>query len=233
MFSSALSDASAIAKSRRRTRRRLGIALAFGLFFPLSPVSPDSKASADDQTVVRIEEDWQIELGIPSPKDHAPQIVTVLSPRPTLDHEYSVFELNHVTYPEYFAGGLQLQSWRGTRLSRYGSSPRQQLLQTADEKISFTSAMTLDDEYLQFEIVDGSSQTWSSFGGQGYLRTRGPTALEDLSGYSPDVSVKNSRVAFASHRVRKLMLVEVRYYTEAGLLTKDETLRVVHEYSPQ
>ena len=192
-----------------------------------------SPAAADDVSIVRIEEDWRVEIGTPAPEDHAPQIVTVLSPVGNLEREHSVFELNHTTYPNYSPGGMQLQCWRRDWLSGYGSTPHQQKLYHANEVVIFTSAMEIDDAVLEFQIKNGSSLTWSNFGGSGYLKTRYYTTLNNLVGYSPDVSVANSRVAFASHRVKKLVLSRIRYYYSEGLVATDDTPRIVHEHSPE
>ena len=192
-----------------------------------------SRAAADDTPIVRVEEDWRVEVGTPEPEDHAPQIVTVLSPVANLEREHSVFELNHATYPEYTSGGMQLQSWRGEWLSGFGSTPQWQKLKYGNEVVTFTSAMTLDGSALEFQIRNGTSQTWSSFGGNGYLKTRYFTTLSNLNAYSPDVSVVNSRVAFASHRVKKLVLTKIRYYSSTGLVATDETQRIVHEHTPE
>ena len=192
-----------------------------------------SPAGADDLPIVRVEEDWRVEVGTPAPEDHAPQIVTVLSPVGDLEREHSVFELNHTTYPDYAPGGMQLQCWRRDWLSGYGSTPHQQKLYHANEVVLFTSSMELDDDVLEFQIKNGTSLTWSTFGGSGYLKTRYNTTLNNLGGYSPDVSVANSRVAFASHRVRKLVLSRIRYYSQEGLVATDDTPRIVHEYSPE
>jgi hypothetical protein len=192
-----------------------------------------STVAADDLPIIRVEEDWQVEVGSPAPEDHAPQIVTVLSPVGDLEREHSVFELNHTTYPDYAPGGMQLQCWRQNWLSGYGSTPHQQKLHHNNELVLFTSSMEIDEHVLEFRIKNGTSLTWSTFGGSGYLKTRYYTTLNNLSGYSPDVSVANSRVAFASHRVKKLVLASIRYYSEEGLVATDDTPRIVHEHSPE
>lgn len=192
-----------------------------------------SRAAADDPSIIRVEEDWRVEVGTPEPEDHAPQIVTVLSPVGNLEREHSVFELNHASFPDYTSGGMQLQFWRQDWLWGYGSTPHHQKLYHDNEVITFTSTMLIDGSFLEFQIVNGVSQTWSTFGGNGYLKTRYYTTLDDLDEYSPDVSAANSRVAFASHRVRKLVLTQVRYYSEDGLVATDSTPRIVHEHTPE
>ena len=192
-----------------------------------------STVVAADLPIIKVEEDWRVEVGTPALEDHAPQIVTVLSPVGNLEREHAVFELNHTTYPEYFPGGMQLQGWRGEWLSSYGSTPHQQRLNTPDEVVTFTSSMKIEDDTLEFRIKNGTSQTWSSFGDSGYLKVRHNTTLNDLGAYSPNVSAANSRVAFASHRVKKLVLSKVRYYSQEGLVATDDTPRIVHEHSPE
>lgn len=192
-----------------------------------------SPAAADDPLIVRIEEDWRVEVGEPQPDDHAPQIVTVISPVSNLEREHSVFELNHATFPEYTPGGMQLQCWRRDWLSGYGTTPQWQRLNHHDEVITYTSVMKLEGGMLEFQIDNGKSKTWSTFGGNGYLKTRCLCLLASLNDYSPEVSVANSRVAFASHRVRKLVLTEVRYFGLEGLVATDRTSRVVHEHTPE
>jgi hypothetical protein len=151
-----------------------------------------------------------------------------------LDHEYSVFELNHMTYPDYHAGGMQLQRCWCDWLSTIRIWPHNtQKLNITDEVITFTSSMSLEGGDLVFHILDGVSQTWPGFGTHGHLKTRHSTTLGELNDYSPEFSATNSRVAFAKHRVRKLVLVRVRYYSQAGLETTDDTPRIVHEYSPE
>lgn len=115
-----------------------------------------STVIADDLPIIKVEEDWRVEVGTPALEDHAPQIVTVLSPVGNLEKEHAVFELNHTTYPEYFPGGMQLQGWRGEWLSSYGSTPHQQRLNLADEVITFTSSMKIEDGTLEFQIKTAS-----------------------------------------------------------------------------
>lgn len=213
--------------------RRLFTRMIRWLIVAAAYLSVTSLAAADGPPIVRVEEDWRVEVGTPAPEDHAPQIVTVLSPVENLEREHSVFELNHATYPNYTAGGMQLQRWYRDWISGYSSTPHQQKLYHADEVVTFTSSMEIDDGHIEFRIKDGVSKSWSSFGGNGYLKTQSSTSLHNLNAYSPDVSVANSRVAFASHRVRKLVLTKIRYYSQEGLVLTDDTPRIVHEHSPE
>ena len=69
--------------------------------------------AGDATRAIRIEEDWEVEIGTPEPAGNAPQIINVFSPRQSLSGAYAVFEVNHSTQPTYSAGGMQLQCWVG------------------------------------------------------------------------------------------------------------------------
>lgn len=182
--------------------------------------------------VVRIEEDWRVEIGTPDPDCDSPQIITVMSPTGSIDGFHVMFELNHMTQPDYFSGGMQLQCWYHDVPSCYHSYPACEKLSTPGEVITYTVDMHLHDGQLHVDIEDGQSTTWGPFGDDWRLRTCEYTSISDLKNYSPNVSVQNSRVAFASHQVARLSLVRVRYYTANGLLQTDNTERVVHQHSP-
>ncbi len=224
-----------------RLRRCLTVAfshrsfvLLIGLLAFLTAISSASVASAADADVVRVKEDWRIEIGTPNAAEHAPQILTVMSPAGHIEGPHAIFELNHSTFPAFSPGGTQLQKWFGETNFGYRNFPNYDRLATNDEVIEFTSTMEVTDGDLVFEIRDGTSKTWSSFGGQGYLKTRfNYLPVSNLNDYRPEVSTKNSRIGFASHRVKKLVLKEVRYYSSEGLITRDEADRVVHEHQPE
>ena len=189
-----------------------------------------ASAPAADPTIVRIEEDWEVVIGTPSPDGHTPQIINAMSTTNRLADVHALFELNHKTQPSFVPGYLQLQCWSGDTLLGYGTSVKTGLLKTSGEVIRYTIRMEMSGGNVQFEVRDGSSTTWGTFGAQGYLRLRIPTTQLYFPLYSPDVSTANSRVSYASHRVQKFALKQVRYYTALGVLVQtDSTERVVHQ----
>lgn len=203
------------------------LAMAGAIAFALCASAP-----AADVEVQRIEEDWEVIIGTPSAAEHAPQIINAMSTTNRLEDVHALFELNHKTQPNYVAGYLQLQCWSGDTLLGYGTSGKTGSLNTAGEVIKYTIGMHLSGGKVNFEIKNGSSTTWPGFGGQGYLKLAIPTTQTYFPLYSPDVSTANSRVSFASHRVQRFALKQVRYYSANGtLLMTDNTERVVHDLS--
>jgi hypothetical protein len=111
------------------------------------------------------------------------------------------------------------------------TGPSSGVLSTQDEVITYTMRMRLTGGNIEFEVINGNSTTWGTFGGQGWLRASVGTDQTGFPLYSPDVSVKNSKVTFARHRVKKFALKEVRYYSNNGtLLGTDTTERIVHQH---
>lgn len=211
--------------------------VAFLAVLPISEsIAADDSPRADSNRhgrVTRIEEDWSIVIGTPNEREHAPQIVTVISPTSHLRDVCAIFELNHSTLPDYLPGGMQLQLWKRGSAIGQRSFPRSGVLAIPDEKIDFTSVMRVDDRSLTFEVINGNSKTWGRFGGQSYLEHTRRTRLKDLSDYRPEASVRHSFVGYASHRVRTMVLREVRYYFSDELVRRDTNPRVVHEHQPE
>ncbi len=88
--------------------------------------------------------------------------------------------------------------------------------------------MSLSAGKLWFEVTHGHSTAWGDFGGQGHLKTGVDSALSHFHHYSPAVSVKYSRVGYAKNRVKRMVLQQVRYYSDEGLVATDTQERIVH-----
>jgi hypothetical protein len=190
-------------------------------------------AGAEDPSpsITHIEEDWKIELGVPDPGNEAPQIIVVGAPTGTLNDVHAVFEINHQTLPDYESGGMQLQRWLGENPLHYHNFPANGLLAFDSESVRFTMSMKVDGGLLRFDILNGTSSTWGEFGGQGYLRCWASTSLTDLGSYNPETSLQQSRVGFASHRVKQLTRTAVRYYAGENLVATDSEEKIVHQYT--
>lgn len=175
-----------------------------------------SLAMAQLPTIVRVEEDWEVVVSTPDPNCDSPQITAALLPQGSTDGLFATFEVNHQDVPEYVAGGLQLQVWHGETPLGSRKFPDPSLLATPNETVRWTQSMTLSEGVLTFEITNGSSATWGSFGGQGYLRTGIQTSMTNLNSYDPHDTIDNSTVGYASNRIGSFVLVCVRLYTDTG-----------------
>lgn len=203
------------------------LAMAGAIAFALCASAP-----AADPTIVRIEEDWEVIIATPDANSHAPQLINAMSSTNKLADVHGLFEINHKTQPDYVPGYIQLQCWSGDTLLGYGTSSKTGLLKTDGEVIKYTFAMYLSNGNVVFDVINGTSTTWGDFGRQKYMKVAIPTTQLYFPLYSPEVSVANSRVSYAAHRVKKFAQKEVRYYDALGILnSKDTTERVVHQLS--
>ena len=180
-------------------------------------------------TIVAVEEDWELVITTPDPDTSGPQAICTMSPQGNMSGLYCTLELNHQTVPDFAPGGLQFELWFGEALITERRAPTQAVLAHAGEVIRWTQRMQLADGMLTLEIVDGTSTTWGSFGGQGYLKAVVPTWQESLNDYCPAVSVENSGVNYAANRVQSLVLKRVRMITSDGEVLEDATPRPVHQ----
>jgi hypothetical protein len=166
--------------------------------------------------VVRIEEDWRLQVGDPDPNVTAPQVTTAISPRGDLEGVHAIFNLNHQALEQFAPGGMQLQVWNGeTPISHYRLNP-DEVFSDSGEVVTWTQVMELKSSGLLFRIENGQSATWGSFGGNALLTERVSTTLSNLNAYNPLVSVDNSGVVFAGNRVQSLKLERVRIFTSDG-----------------
>lgn len=184
-------------------------------------------AAQDSETIVRVEEDWELVVATPDTDSDGPQLACVISPVGDLNSVYATFELNHQSLPSYVPGGLQLQVWNGETPVNHHKYPTEAVLSNPGETVRWTQSVEVVEGGLTFEVTNGSSTTWGTFGGQGYLKATVSASLANLNGYSPAVSVENSGVSYAANRVESLTLRSVRVFTAAGEVQEDATVRPV------
>jgi hypothetical protein len=123
---------------------------------------------------------------------------------------------------------MQLQVWNGTQSDIAANPPTNDALWHENEVVSWTQRMGLFGDVLGFQIAEGHSTTWGSFGGE-QLQNTIVAPVANLNAYDPQVSVANSGVGFASNRVNSLTLKKVRYFGIHGLIREVTTPQVVFQ----
>ncbi|HOW69141.1 MAG TPA: hypothetical protein PKY77_00955 [Phycisphaerae bacterium] len=180
------------------------------------------------ESVTRVEEDWVLVLNEPDDAITSPQFHTVMSPTGNMDSSYAQVLWNYREVPEFAAGGLQLQGWNGEQMVN-SKTARIIPLSTTAETIRWTQVLEVVEGELFFDIVNGQSTTWGSFGKD--MRLQQSSTTSNLNAYNTQVSVDNSCVTYGSNRVTQLVIIEVRWYGESGLLYTDSTPRVISAVS--
>lgn len=183
--------------------------------------------------VTYVEEDWEIQIGTPDPDGEAPQIITAMSSTDRLEDVHAILEMNHATLPDYQAGGMSLQIWSSGTNLHYMVHPHKDKLHVENEVLTYTMTMKIKDGLIRFEVKNGTASSWGAYGIGGFYRTV-TTPQTEFTQYSPETSVKFSRVGYAKHRVKKFFLKESRTYDANGnLISRDTTDRIVHELTPE
>ena len=172
-------------------------------------------ASAQSPKIVQIDEHWEMVVGEPDTQLSSPQATMIMSPQGNLDGQYFLFTINHRSVPSYEPGGMQVQLWNGNETADAESFSAGPLDQSSDV-IEWVQRLKVENGTLSFEVVDGTSDSWGSFGGSGSLAFATPTSLEDLNGYRPAVSLGESQVGYAGNRVQRLLLKKLVWLTDDG-----------------
>lgn len=213
-------------------RRYRLLACTLGALVLAAPARTIVASDSSVPPVVRVEEDWELDVNEPRSEVCSPQFHTVMSPYATLDGLYFQVTWNYHELPDVTEGGLQLQVWGGD--SDFASRDAGQgYLANNAERVSWTAVLSTDHNHVTFGIENGFSQSWGTFGGES-MRVRTQRPLSNLSSYSTDVTAANSWITYGSNRVNRLVLKEVRKYAEDGtLLSQDTSEHVIYEYNDE
>jgi len=206
-------------------------------------------ALADDP-IVRIEEEWELQVRMPDNDVTAPQIITAFTPLENLAGIHATFEINHIASVAFASGGLHLSTWCGETHLAVVHAGNFASMFTDGETVRWTQSIEVADGELTFEIKDGSSprepnmppQTSvnrfqncaldaksNAFGGNGSLRLQLASTLENLDSYRPTASISNSEVSYAGNRVQNLSMKRVRYIRASGHVESENAQRYVHQ----
>ncbi|WP_146584406.1 hypothetical protein [Posidoniimonas polymericola] len=175
-----------------------------------------STALADESDVVMIEEHWELKVGGPDSTRNAPQVSMVMSPRGHLNGDFFVVTFNHGSFPNFSSGGVQVQHWYGDNCLGAKNSYSKQSLVYDGETVSWKQRMTLGGGALKFEVVDGDSESFGTFGNVGVLQSVVQTELTRLNYYLPAISITESGIGFAGNRVSSLTLQKLVWETDGG-----------------
>jgi hypothetical protein len=197
--------------SHSKTFLRRGFAALLGG----AAVVAGASVLAESSKVISVEEHWELQLSQPDSELSAPQLTMVMSPTSDVTETHFLFTLNHSTVPDYQPGGMQVQAWSGDSLSQEKVGHASAALENSNETVRWTQRLSLSEGTLTFQVVDGQSETWPTFGGDELLVSV-PSSLTALNSYRPSVSLGESQVGYAENRVTSLTLTKLVWVTEDG-----------------
>lgn len=218
---------------KRCMRVPQALALLTVLNLGAAPVAPPVTVPEEDTPppkLIRVEEDWVALVRNPDDKIASPQVLICLTPDGTFEADYALLELNHASQPDWLAGGIQLQGWKGDVNTSILNAPTEAVLARYYDKILLTTVIAIGDGHTEFAIKNGRSRTWGKFTNVWPVSVKVPSLRSDLSGYTREASVKNTHVTHGAHRVEMMYQRKVRYYYSDGTSKTDDTYRVLHRY---
>ena len=181
------------------------------------------------QNVVRVEEDWSLEIGEPDPNSVGPQVLTAMSPNGDLLGTYFTLELNHRSAPSWTPGGISIHRWTGeTRNASYDRIDRT-VMQTTGEIVTWTQSLHQFNGRLYYTVFNGASTTWGPFGYSNMLQLNCSWGSNNIDGYTPAISVAQSGAAYAGNRIKLLKIKQIRMVLADGTVLTDNTERIVQQ----
>jgi hypothetical protein len=186
-------------------------------------------SSAPAHDVVRVEEDWELVIGEPDANSAGPQIACTMSPFANINDTHFTLEINHRSVPWWSPGGISIHQWTGEWRQQSFDRADRSVMQTNDEVVRWTQAMFVESGKLTFMVKDGTSTTWGPFGFSSMFKLQTSWGVNNINSYTPDVSAALSGAAYASNRVKRLRLLQVRATLSDGTVITDNSERIVHE----
>lgn len=176
-------------------------------------------ASLHAQNVVRVEEDWTLQVNEPDQQLDSPQITTAMLPFGPNSTTIFFLDINHGSDPDYSAGGLQVRVDQNADCSESIRINSGEKLNHSSETIKWTQVMVRQSSQLRFGIVSGQSETWNSFGGPETFVDVASSA-SNLNAYRPADSLSNSGAVYAGNRIASLKLLRVRLFNDLGQMVE-------------
>lgn len=198
--------------------RTVGIAVVHLGLLPILTLSSwllaDVSTARGQSPIIRLEEQWELEVRQADVRTNAPQILMHFSPFGQSSDYHFEIDINHASVPEYKPGGIQVRAMQGNQCLNSARILADQRLNAQSEVITWTQIAQKQPTGWAFAIGFGNSTSWGAFGGPDSI-----VSLPDLPltvQYSPTASLQSSGVIFAKNRVERLTLRSVRYYDSAG-----------------
>ena len=192
-------------------------------YLAVALISCSTQAASAQYNIVRIEEDWQLHVTQPDVLLDAPQVTTTMIPFAGQPDLLLQIDLNHGSKPTFSQGGIQVRASIHEDCLDQARVLSDVRLQHNSETVDWTQVVLLANNGFYFGIINGSSETWGEFGGVStaifvaYSSTGGNFSLNS---YTPQQSLDNSGVAYASNRVGHLRLKKIRVHLENGQVSE-------------
>ena len=171
---------------------------------------------ADDSTIYKIEEDWEMVIKEPDSITISPQVTFFTYPSVNLDQLYFQLQMNYAADEGFSGGGFHVAAIQDEEILDEERSDTRLTLATDGDLIRWTSVMAVIQNKVLFAVRDGHGQEWGSFGGPDYLVKITPSPVADLSEYHPEKSLDSVDIGFGANRVDSVTLRKCEFSIPMG-----------------
>lgn len=194
-----------------------------GLMIAAIAIVSGQAANAEEPTLFKIEEDWELVVNDPDANTNSPQITFFTCPNSGDETTYFQLQMNYFADEAYSSGGFHVAAVRDETTLDQARSQTRRLITVDGDKIVWTSVMACIDGELLFAVKDGFGDDWGAFGGPDYLVRMSANGTQDLSSYSPTQSGSLVDIGYGANRVHSVVLKQVRFFYTDGSVTTTAT----------
>ncbi|MFG0263427.1 MAG: hypothetical protein ACF788_13630 [Novipirellula sp. JB048] len=177
--------------------------------------APGRSADAEEATILKIEEDWEMSVNEPNPASHAPQVTFFTTPTEDPDRYFQV-QFNHAVDTHFSGGGFNVAAVEHERVVDSARSETRAALVVDGGRIRWTHVLADAQGELLFAIKEGHAEEWGEFGGRELLVRLSSDAAVGLSQYHPQKSLDGVDIGLGANRVASITLLEVRVFYDDG-----------------
>ena len=171
-----------------------------------------------------VEEEWKLVLETPNTTGDSPQFCTSFD---LGNGSYFVTTWNYRTYPDYVAGGIQLQVWDNGEVVGVTTIDLAELNVTGDT-ITWRQIYRVQGADVDMRIAGVNSQSWGNNVNSTTV-TKSSAGVANFNFYDPQKSCSESGISLGANRVSWFGVTGVTVYDEKGRrMGSDTTLRPVY-----
>jgi hypothetical protein len=208
-------------------QRSYNLVRTAGAFFCAAWLAAVVGAHESSSKIVRIEEDWEMNVIEPAPENNSPQVTFFVNPGSEDHSVYFQVQMNYATNASFSGGGFHVAAVSNETYVDQARSGNHQGLSVDQDTIHWTNVMVVADEKLLFAIKNGHGSDWGNFGGPEFLVEMPARNIDNLNDYRPQRSVDEVDIGFGGNRVSAIELKAVRVFYSDGRVVSESINRFV------
>lgn len=183
-----------------------------------------SVTSVQAQSLIRVEEDWELRVVDPDTQIDAPQVTTTMVPFGGLSEILFQVDINHASFPSFSSGGVQVRICDDDVCLTSKRLAAGLELSQQEETLTWTQVIQKANNGYYFGVINGTSSSFGGFGGDTAFTfiSNSDAGIVSLNAYDARDSLENSGATYSGNRVGWLRLKKLRVVNSYGQVTEWE-----------